>query len=419
MDEMMLFIKNVRIVEPENVLHASLTSITIEGSHIVAIGEANTKNLQEYDAQGASVSPGWFDMRALIPDPGFEYKDDFVSGLQAAQQGGFTGIAVLPNTHPVIDSKDVVAYVKHRTAHSLVDVCPIGAVTVGNKGKQMAELRDMAAEGAVAFSDGHEPLWHSGILLKVLQYLQPVNGVLMNKAYDKYLSDKGQVHEGINSTLHGFKAIPALSEYLAIQKTLDILRYAGGKIHFSTISTKEAVELIRNAKKEGLNVTADVAAHQLFYNDDVISFLDTNYKVMPPFRTEEHRLALVEGIKDGTIDVIVSDHMPQDVESKRLEFDYAEFGISSLETVFHFLAENFSEELIVEKIALAPRRILGLQIPTIKVGELANLTVFDAKETFDFQVNKMKSKSKNSPLLGSTVKGKVKLVVNKGQYSIL
>lgn len=415
----MLFIKNVRIIEPENVLNTTLTTLSIEGDKIVAIGETNSKNLEEFDAQGACVSPGWFDMRALIPDPGFEYKEDFVSGLKAAQNGGFTGIAVLPNTHPVIDSKDVVAYVKHRTSQSLVEVCPIGSVTMGNKGKQMAELRDMAAEGAVAFSDGHEPLWHSGILLKVLQYLQPVNGVLMNKAFDKYLSDKGQVHEGINSTLHGFKAIPALSEYIAIQKTLDILRYAGGKIHFSTISTKEAVELIRQAKKEGLHVTADVAAHQLYYNDDVISLLDTNYKVMPPFRTEEHRLALIEAVKDGTIDVIVSDHMPQDVESKRLEFDYAEFGISSLENVFHFLAENFSEELIVEKIALAPRRILGLAIPTIKVGELANLTIFNSSETVDFQVGMMKSKSKNSPLIGSTVKGKVKMVVNKGQYSIL
>ena len=411
-----LLIKNVFPVCP-SLSSEEAINIFIEKGVITYIGTEEKNADASFDGSGKYVSLGWMDMRSSFCDPGFEYKEDLNSGLNCAINGGFTAVCVLPNTDPVVDTKEVVSYINQKTKEVLPNVYPFGAVTQKLKGTALSEMHDMHSFGVKAFTDGHKTIWHTGILLKALQYVSPFNGLIINKPFDKYLMSEGLVHEGVNSTMVGMSGIPTITETMAIQHDLDILRYAGGRLHFTTISSESGVKLIRNAKKEGLNVTCDVAVHQLIYTDDVIASFDTNLKVNPPFRLESDKKALIEGVKDGTIDCIVSDHIPQDEECKKLEFDYAEFGMLNLETLYAQLSAVFTKEVLVNAIAVNPREILGLDLPEIKVGSVANLTVFDPDLKWEFK--KSKSKSKNSKLLGTELKGRAIALVNGEKFQTI
>lgn len=418
---MSILIKNVEIFDTQSPFHQQVKNVLIENGKIARITDENVTAESEIDGTNLKLSAGWVDMRVSLNDPGFEYKEDLESGCAAAAKGGITELLCLPNTKPVIQSKDTLTYLKMKSASQIVSVHSSGAISQDCKGEEMTEMLDMNKAGAIAFTDGHNPIWHNGILLKSLQYLDKINGLVIQKSFDKYLSKNGQMHEGINSTLLGFKAIPSISEYMSVQKDIELLKYAGtGRLHFSCISTKEAVELIRQAKKEGLNVTADVAVHQLVFDDSTISAFDANYKVMPPFRLAEDIKALVEGLKDGTIDCIVSDHNPQDIESKNLEFNYAEFGVIGLETLFAVINtfSDLSLDQIIDKITTQPRAILGLSPIVIKEGEIATLTLFD--DVTEWMVNKdeIVSQSKNTPFIGETLKGKPIAIFNKNQYQL-
>ena len=413
----MIYFKNLEVIYPGNEFHGKRIDLLVKDGKLYPNGP-NSENAEEINAAGLMVSPGWLDMRSHLCDPGLEHKEDLLSGAESAMAGGFTGLGLLPNTEPVIDGKNGIAYVLNRTRFLPLDVYPYGAVTTGTKGKQLSEMYDMAEAGAVAFTDGDAPIWHSGILLKSLQYVQPINKLIINKAFDPYLSKEGVVHEGKNSTSAGLKGLPAIAESISIQKNLEILRYSGGKIHFSLVSTKEAVELIRKAKNEGLNITCDVAVHNLVLNDETIGYFDTNYKVFPPLRSEEHRKALIKGVKDGTIDCIVTDHHPQDIESKRLEYDLAEFGIIGHQTCYALLDTILEDSIIVEKIALNPRKVLGLELPAFKEGADANLTIY-SKARWTFNAKSNQSKSFNSPYYNQELNGKAHWVINKNQIKKL
>ncbi|MEO1051919.1 MAG: dihydroorotase [Bacteroidota bacterium] len=416
---MKILIKSAEILDRSSPHHHQKKNVLIENGVITAIGDDHQEADKIIEADGALLSVGWFDMRASFCDPGLEHKEDLISGMQAASAGGFTGVAVLPNTEPIIQTKNEIEYVKSKNGQSATDLYPIGAVTRNTKGEEITEMIDLHTAGAVAFSDGIEPIWHPDVLLKALQYLQKFDGLLITRPVDKLLNNYGVMHEGINSTLLGMRGMPSLSEDLMVSRDLKLLEYAGGRIHFTNISSAASLELIRQAKQRGLNVTCDIAAYQLSFDDDALHDFDTNYKVDPPFRDESTNQALMQGLKDGTIDVIVSSHNPQDEENKKLEFDLAEFGIISLQTVganLAALAANVELDQLVEKVTVKPREMLGLDLPKIAEHEMANLTLFDPNKAWQFDHESSFSKSRNSPFYGQKLKGQVLGVFNQQRY---
>ena len=365
---------------------------------------------------------GWFDMNAAFGDPGYEHKEDLQSGLAAAAAGGFTGLALLPNTKPVTQTKNAVSYLTMGNRSNLTQIHPIAAVTIDTKGEELTEMIDLHEAGAIAFSDGTEPLWHSDILMKTLQYLQKFNGLLITRPEDVHLSKFGVMNEGAESTILGMKGIPNLAEEIIVQRDLELLNYAGGRLHFSNISSTKSLDLIKKAKKTGLEVTCDIASFQVSFDDTALGSFDTNLKIKPPFRTKDNNSGLIKGLKDGVIDVITSSHQPQDVESKKLEFDLAELGVTSLQTVGHNLvelSEKVDWELLIDKITKAPRELLGIDQPKIEEGEIAELTLLDPHVEWEYNAQTNLSKSENSPYWNDKLKGRVVAVFGNGKEYLL
>lgn len=393
-------------------------SIQLENGVIVGFENQGDETI---DLTGNIVVAGLLDMKTNLCDPGYEHKEDFTTGLQAAMAGGFTSICQVPTVSPVLDSKNALSYLINRSQNELVDVLPIAALTKGLKGEELAEHFDLDEGGAVAFSQGYKSISHTGILLKSLQYVQPIDALVISNPYDKYLVGDGLVHEGYSSTVMGLKGIPSMAESSAIQRDLDVLRYTGGKLHFSGISTQEGVELIKKAKAEGLQVTADVHALNLLFNDTTTEELNTNLKVFPPLRDEADRLALIEGVKSGVIDVIVSNHQPHEEDAKKLEYDYADFGAEMLEGTIAGLLTYTSLTLSEIELAMSirPRQLLKVAPVSFDIGQVFNATIINAEEEWIFDKSSIRSKSKNAPFLGKTLKGKVKAVFNKGQFQLI
>ncbi|WP_031528633.1 dihydroorotase [Dyadobacter crusticola] len=422
---MKLLIRSVRIIDSKSPFSGQVKDIFIEDGKVKEIGD----NLSADDAviretNGLCVSAGWIDMRVAARDPGFEHKEDLTTVRAAAAHGGFTEIVLLPNTNPVVHSKDTLNYIRQAGSGSLVTLRPTASVTRKAEGVDFTEMIDLHTAGAIAFTDGEHAVQSADLLLKTILYLRPLNALLMNRPEDAELALYGQMHEGVTSTLTGMKGIPALAEEMMLIRDLKLLEYALEKsmysnadpvLHISLISTSVAVDLIRDAKKRGLPVSCDVAAHQLAFEDSDLLGFDTNLKVNPPFRSADDRAALRAGLADGTIDAIVSDHNPHDEESKNLEFDHADFGITGLETAFSLavMHSGLSVEQIIEKFTSKPRSILRLPATGIVVGDVANLTFFEPEAEWTF--NKSYSKSKNTPFLGQTLKGKVSGVINNGK----
>ena len=408
-------IKSARIIDKNSPYHNKTVDVLVSNGKIKKIGKIDTDKARVIDAQGMILSIGWFDMRANFCDPGLEHKEDLASGIAAAASGGFTGVAVLPNTKPVLQSKNDIKYIYSRSAGALVDVYPMGAVTKDAKGEDFTEMIDLREAGAVAFTDGEQPIWQSDILLKSLQYLKKFDGLLINKPEDKRLNLFGQMNEGLNSTRLGMKGMPKLAEELMVSRDISLLEYAGGKLHLSLLSTSKSVAKIKEAKKKGLQISCDVSAFQALLEDSKLDTFDTNYKVNPPLREKEDNNAIIKGLVDGTIDVIVSAHTPHDEEAKKLEFDLADFGIISLQTVAPNLVElskRVDIELLIEKVTYAPRRLLGLEAPRLEEGANANLTLLAPDKLWMFDQTTNKSKSIYSPFFGTTLKGKIAAVFN-------
>lgn len=416
----MLLLKQVHIIDNRSSWNGQTVDIYINNGKIEVIGQdLEVADAEIFEANGACVSIGWLDVGTQIGDPGFEHKEDILSASEAAAAGGFTAIACQPNTHPTIHSKSEVLYIKNRTRGNIIDFYPIGAISENCDGKDIAELFDMHHHGAVAFSDGMKSIQNNGLMLRALLYTKPFDGLIINHPHDKDIASSGIVHEGVVSTSLGMKGVPSLAEEMMIQRDLHLVEYADAKIHFSNISTEGSVKLIRRAKANGLNVTASVNPMNLMFTDEVLTGFDTNYKVYPPIRGTNDRTALVEGLKDGTIDFIETHHTPQNIENKNLEFGYADYGVTMLETAFSVIQTAVANELttneIIDKIAINPRQILGLEVPTIETGSDANLTIFAPDSTWKY--SKTHSKSHNSPFLGKELKGKVLGIVNNGTWS--
>lgn len=414
-----LLITSVKVILPGNEYHQQTVDVFIEKGKIAQIGntiKVADKNVETIDGTGKILSPGFFDLHANFGEPGLETKEDIRTGTAAAAAGGFTAVAVMPNTEPAIQSRSEVALVVNAAKGNIVDVHPIGAISKKREGKEMAELYDMKQNGAVAFSDGNKSVQQAGLMSRALLYAKGFEGLIFSHAEDESMAGGNKMNEGTMSTYLGMKGIPNLAESLMVSRDLYLAEYTEAPIHFASISTPEAVDLIKKAKAKGLRVTCDVAAHQLVFTDEDIVGFDSNYKVSPPLRTKADAKALIKGIKDGVIDAVVSQHTPQEIEYKNVEFHIAKNGIIGLQTVLPLLVRaGLNEEQIVNSLAVRPRQILGLAIPQIKEGTTANLVLFDLAKSWNFDEKTNRSKSKNSPLFGQTLKGAVELVINNNQ----
>jgi dihydroorotase len=381
------------------------------------------KNVKVFDQKGSCVSIGWFDMKANFRDPGHEMKEDIFSGMEAAKAGGFTGVALMPSTNPTLQTKADVEYILNKSKNNLVDIFPVGALSVNREGKDLSEMFDMKQAGAVAFTDDKHSVMDSGLMLRALQYSKNIDSLIISFADEKNISGKNLMNESVNSVYFGMKGSPSIAEELTVQRDLKLCEYAGAKIHFSTISSAGAVDLIRKAKKAGLKVTAEICSHQLCFDDSTLHDYDTNYKVKPPFRTKNDIKELIKGLEDGTIDVICSDHSPEDTEAKNVEFEFADFGIIGLETAFAAantqLHKKLSIEQIIEKFTTQPREILNISVPEIKEGAVANLTLFNPATEWTFTKDHIKSKSQNTPFINYKFKGKVLAIANNSDFEIL
>ncbi|QAA80955.1 dihydroorotase [Aequorivita sp. H23M31] len=411
---MKIKLKSATIVDPSSKHHLKKRDILISNGKIEKIAselsssdlpKSSKDKIQEISLKNLHVSQGWFDSSVSFGEPGFEERETIENGLKTAAFSGFTSVAVNANSFPVSDSKGHIKFLRSKGEESAVHLYPIGALTLGSKGEDLAELFDMQNEGAVSFYDYKKPIANANLLKIALQYSQNFDGLVQSFPFEKSVARNGVVNEEINGTKLGLKGIPALSEELQIIRDLYILEYTGGKLHIPTISTKKSVELIRDAKKKGLKVSCSVAIFNLSLTDKALEGFDTNFKLLPPLRTNDDVKALIKGLKDGTIDGITSDHNPLDVERKNVEFDRADFGSIGLEISFGVLNKILGLEKSVEVLTNLKDTF---KIPTLKIaeGQPADLSLFTPEETWTFMQKDIVSTSKNAALLGEKLKGK-------------
>jgi len=416
---MNLIFKNAVIIDASSPFHKQAVDIKVEGGIITKIGNniPDAEGFENIELDNLHISQGWFDSSVNLGEPGYEDRETIANGLSVAARSGFTDIALQPTGNPIAESQQDIAFLLGRSANEATTLHPIGALTKGSEGKDIAEMFDMKNAGAVAFGDYNKSLQDASLLKIALQYVQDFNGLVIAYAQDEKIKGKGVVHEGIMSTQLGLKGIPSLAEELQIVRNLYILEYTGGKMHIPTISTARSVKLIREAKAKGLHVTCSVSIHHLLFTDEVLSDFDSRYKVAPPLRVEDDRKVLIDGILDGTIDIITSDHNPIDIENKKLEFDLAKDGTIGLESAFGALNTILPLEIIVEKFT-AGKSIFGFAGKDIAEGVQASFTLFNPKGEWIFSKADILSKSKNSAFLGQHLKGKAYGIYNNDKLVI-
>jgi dihydroorotase len=412
---------NVDIIHPEENINLKSTSVLLENGVISKIGELSKdekEGAKEFDFSGKLIVPGLFDMHVHLREPGREDEETVTTGCNSAAAGGFTGVACMPNTEPAIDTAEVVKFIKEKAASHLVGVFPVAAASVGRKGEIISPMAELIEAGAIAFSDDGVVIKTASVLRRAFEYASMYNAPIIEHCEDESLAD-GAMNEGINSTLLGLPSIPSVAEDIIVSRDILMAEYTGGRIHIAHISTKNSVNLVREAKKKGIKVTAEVTPHHFTLTDDALKTYDTNFKMNPPLRTKDDIDAIIKGLKDGTIDCIASDHAPHSLEEKESEFQYAPNGIVGFETT---LGLSFSELIhknklnldeLIKKLSINPRKILNLPIPKFQVGEIANFTILDPNIVWTVDVSRFKSKSKNSPFDKRLLTGRSVAVINQ------
>ncbi len=413
---MKILIKEAKIIDTKSSYNNKIIDIKINNGIIEEIGEnlSFSNDYKQVSYKNLHVSQGWFDSSVSFGEPGFEERETITNGLDVAAKSGFTAVALQPNSFPVIDNQSQIQFVKQKAINTATSLYPIGALTKNSEGNDLAELFDMKNSGAIAFGDYNKNTSNSNLLKIALQYVQDFDGLVISFCQDEKIKGNGVANEGIVSTQLGLKGIPNLAEELIVSRNLFLLEYTGGKLHIPTISTSKSVDLIKEAKVKGLNVTCSVAVHNLVLTDDKLEHFDTRFKVSPPLRTEEDRKSLLAGILDDTIDTITSDHNPIDIEHKKMEFDLAKNGTIGLESAFSALMTVLPLEKIVEKLT-SGKSIFNLEDSEIKVGNVANISLFTMNEDWTFTKENILSKSKNSAFLGAKMKGKVIGIYNNSK----
>ena len=420
---MKLLLKNVNLLNPDQKLNLTRTNLLIVDGIIKKIGEISdeeSKGSKVFELDGKYVVPGLFDMHVHLREPGREDEETVKTGCNSAASGGFTGIACMPNTEPAIDSAEVVTFIKKESANHLVDVFPIGAATVGRKSELISPMAELKEAGVVGFSDDGVAIKTASILKRSLEYAKMFDIPIIEHCEDESLAG-GAMNESINSTALGLSPIPSVAEDLIVMRDILMAEYTESKVHIAHISTKNAVDMVREAKKKGIRVTAEVTPHHFSLTDDAVKTYDPNTKMSPPLRTKNDVDALVKGLKDGTIDCIASDHAPHSIEEKEMEFEYAPNGIIGLETqVGLALTELYHKkvlklESLIEKMAINPRKILNIPVPRIAEGELANLSIIDSELVWTVDKSKLLSKSINTPFDKKLLTGKSIGVINNNK----
>jgi len=414
-----VILKQAKIIDASSPFHNQVMDIKIENGTITQIEKeiAPTSGFEVVNIPNLHISKGWMDSSVSFGEPGYEDRETIENGLKVAAKSGFTAVALQPNSNPTIDNQAQVRFVLDRAKNQATTLYPIGALTKGSEGTDLAELFDMKNAGAIAFGDYKKALQNANLQKIALQYVQDFDGILIAFCQDSNLKGVGIANEGVVSTKLGMKGIPALAEELQVARNLFLLEYTGGKLHIPTISTQGSIKLIKEAKAKGLQVTCSVAVHNLVLNDEVLMGFDTRYKVLPPLREEATRKALIEAVLDGTIDCITSDHNPLDIEHKKLEFDLAKDGTIGLESAFGALLTILPLEVVVEKLN-ANKLVFSVENPSITINNKANISLFTTDNNWTFGKENIVSKSKNSAFLGRKMKGKAIGIYNNGQLTI-
>lgn len=416
---MNVLIKSAVIIDSKSDFHNTTQDLLIENGSIVKIAPSikNTNNYKEINLDNLHISQGWFDSSVCFGEPGFEDRETIENGLKTAATSGFTAVAMQANTNPVIDNNASIAFVNSRAQKNAVSLYPIGALTMKSEGVDLAELFDMKNAGAVAFSDYKKPITNPNLLKIALQYTSVFDGLVCSFPQENKISGQGVMNENITSTNLGLKGNPSIAESLQVARDLYLLEYTDGKLHIPTISTAESVDLIRKGKQKKLNVSCSVAIHNLFLTDDVLVEFDTNYKVLPPLRIQSDVDALIEGVKDGTIDMVTCDHNPITIEDKKVEFDYAAYGTIGLESAFGALNSIFTTKKAISLLSKGKERF-GIDNSTINEGQPANLTLFNPDTKYTFTTENIFSTSKNSLFLDQALKGKVYGIIANNKIAL-
>jgi dihydroorotase len=414
---MLVLIRQARIIDPQSEFNNKVVDLLIEDGILRTIAtniDAKTETIIEAD--GLHISPGWVDVFADYREPGFEHKETIETGLNAAAAGGFTDVLLGPNTNPALSTKSIIQYVLEKARGHAVTLHPLGAATQNTEGKELAEMLDMRAQGAIAFTDGWKTIQNANLALKALEYIKAFNGILIQIPVDNSLASGGLMHEGVVSTQLGMAGIPPLAETLLIHRDIELVRYTGSKLHITGVSTAEGAEMIRKAKAEGLPVTCSVTPYHLALTDEALSGYDSVYKVVPPLRTEADRQALIAALKDGTIDCIASHHRPQEWDAKAKEFEYAADGMAVQEIAFNItwkaVKNEISLERVIEAFAITPGKIFDISTNPIVAGNRVKLTIFTIDAANSFTADKVVSMSKNNPFIGTDLTGKVLGIIN-------
>ncbi|MEJ7625763.1 MAG: dihydroorotase [Ferruginibacter sp.] len=409
---MKVLIRQATILCSSSPFNGQVKDILIVDGRISRISDTISESVDETITQNnIHVSAGWMDVFAHFAEPGFEHKETLESGSAAAAAGGFTDVMIIPNTQPAISSKSQVEYILQKSASLPVNIYPIATITKNAEGKELSEMYDMHASGAIAFSDGKNPVQSPGLLLKALQYISSIKGTIIQIPRDRSIGEKGLMNEGIISTRIGLPGIPAIAEELMIARDIELLKYTHSNLHITGVSTKKGIDLITTAKKDGLGISCSATPYHCFFNDEDLSQYDTNLKVHPPLRKKEDMLAIRKAVAEGLVDCIASHHFPEHWDDKTCEFEYAKNGMIGLESLFG--AMNNNTQTLIEQLTINPRKIFGLQPVFIEEGSKACLTIFDPDQSYIFDAKMIRSKSRNSPFIGKQLKGKVIGIINE------
>jgi dihydroorotase len=417
-----LLIKNGHVIDPSQNLDEKL-DILVENGKIKEIGKklAPPKGAEVIDAKGLLVTPGLIDMHVHLRDPGLEYKEDIATGTRAAAAGGFTSVACMPNTRPVNDNKAVTSYIIAKAkAEGLVNVFPVGAITQGIRGENLAEMGDMKEAGCVAVSDDGKPVSNPELMRRALEYAKGMEITLISHSEDLGLAADGQMNDGFTATELGLKGIPWVAEDAATARDVFLAEFTDSPIHIAHVSTKGAVRIIREAKARGVKVTCETAPHYFTLTEDAVRGYETNAKMNPPLRTAEDVKAVREGLSDGTIDAVATDHAPHHLDEKDVEYTLASNGIIGLETSLPLSLALVDEKVLsptqlVAKMSCNPARILGIDRGTLSQGAVADITLIDPGAEWVVEADKLESKSKNSPFLGKKMKGRAAYTIVGGK----